>query len=190
MTMRNLTYILILAALLCACVKINENTSAPIPRPEAYQRVEPYGDSTVTACVDGLAFSINANADTLSKRPDWLNIVYPRYNATIYITVRHMDNEGDLYKAVGNRMMRMQRNAGANQAEMASFDNKYGFQCGISTCPGSPTPVQFVAFDKKYNFISGVAHIDGPCMPVDSMQPTFEALEAAVDTLLKTVRPI
>lgn len=170
----------------CAC---GHSTDTPVPRRMAYPRIEAYADSAVTAHIGHLAFDIAAQADTTMPRAGWLNIAYPRYRATIHISVRHFNNGDELAAAIDNRLQRMDLNLGDRTAMATDFENEAGFSChSVTSLDGGPTPVQFVAYSPGGYIVSGAAAISGTSTPADSIAPTVEALASDAERILKSLR--
>lgn len=181
-----LAFLAILAAIYAGC---NLSDEKAVPRRTAYPRLEPYADSTVTAHSGGLSFDIKAGADTSSRREGWLDIIYPRYRATLHVTVRRLASPDELQDAIANRRQRMSLNLGDRTAMASEFENNTGFICRIMTSlDGGPTPVQFTACRADGYLVSGATVIAGTCEPADSIAPTTQALAADVEILLKSLR--
>lgn len=166
----------------------SRNSDSPIPKRTAYPRLYLYPDSTVRATLDGLAFDIKAAADTMRSREGWLDIAYPRYNAVIHLSVRHISSADDLNDAVANRMQRIGLNLGERDAIVSDFVNPDGFTCRtVTSTDGAPVPVQFLAYSAE-RLLSGAATIHGPAAPADSIAPTVRVLAADIDILLESLR--
>jgi len=167
----------------------SRSDDSAVPRRTAYPRIELYADSTVKADIGGLSFDINAGADTAALREGWLDISYPRYNATIHVTVRRLDIPDGLLKAIANREQRISLNLGDRTALASDFENTAGFTCRtVTSLDGGPTPVQFVAYRSDGYLVSGTAVIEGPAEPADSIAPVVRALVADAEILLKSLQ--
>lgn len=176
----------IMVVIAAGCGHNDDNT---VPRRTAYPRLELYADSTVTARIGGVAFDIKADADTAMPREGWLDIAYPRYRATMHVTVRRLASGKEAEEAIANREQRMILNLGERTGTASEFENGAGFVCRtLTSLDGGPTPVQFMAYRSDGCFVSGVAAIDGPSEPADSMAPTVRALAADTEILLRSLR--
>lgn len=177
-------------ALLAVCMVAGcSRPESYTPLPTAYPRINTYADSTASAALPGLCFDINAEADTSRPRHDWLNIAYPRYGATIYVTARQISSPDSLAAAIDARIERMALNLGERKAEMTEFDNAHGFRCRLLVCPdGGPVPVQFLAFDRKGSLLSGTAVLHGSSEPADSVFPIVESLGKDAAAILNSLQ--
>lgn len=181
---------LLIAALAIAAVACSDSHDKPVPKRTAYPRTELYADSSVAATVGPLAFDIPAQAGSSAPRPGWLDIEYPRYNASMLITVLTLDSDKALDAVLANRRRRMALNLGEHIGTETDFANSTGFRCHIIECfDGCPTPVQFLAYDKDARtVVSGTALIKGPTEPADSLAPTLRAIGRDATKLLKSLR--
>lgn len=181
------TVLIVLMAVMTAdCSRESDNA---VPRRTAYPRTELYADSTIAASLSGLCFDIKAEADTTTPHKNWLDIIYPRYNAVIHVTARHLNSSEALSKAIFNRRERMSLDRGDRAATATNFENNAGFKCQIITSlDGGPSPVQFLACRHDGYLVSGTAVIKGQAEPADSVAPTVRALASDIETLLKSLR--
>lgn len=160
------------------------------PRPKGWPRLPDYPADyiAVAAGISGmpLAMEVNRHA-SLSRRSGgngaaWLDISYPAYGATVYLTVTPASSAGEVAEAVENRLERFSLdNPGvAGHTPVASSDGC--FRGVISVAAASATPVQFVVSNGKNCVVSATAHFSefssGDISRTDSIAP-------AVDTILR-----
>lgn len=88
------------------------------PRRYAYPRIEAYDSTYRRVTVGPVSIEVNAAALTDSPKDGWLDIRYPRYGATIYISANRTD---DLPGALANRRQRISLNLGGARAVTHNF---------------------------------------------------------------------
>lgn len=178
-----------LASLLCACSGQTSRDKTPVPRPEAWPRIAIY--DSIYQVVDSLpvVFEANASAKIEHTRPGWVNINYPAYNSTIYLTVTET-NPAEIESVVDNRLERMalniSENADARQEHFVSPE----FESLMLVSPGTrSTPLQFVATDRRSTVVSGTAflHNAGQIASTDSVAPVIESLRHDIVHALKNL---
>lgn len=161
---------------------------APVPRPQAWPRVEVYPAAYHQE--RGLQVNDSAIIEQGAK-PEFFDIVYPAYGARINLTETRAGSPGELSEAVANRMERMERNAAGQAGELTSLTSDGGFGAIMLVTPaGLMTPVQFLATDSVRTMISGTAVFTrADALNPDSVAPLVRALERDVIHMLKTLRP-
>lgn len=175
------------ALLLLASGCSDRGDGAPLPRREAYSRVEPYPQEYVEAPVP-VHFSVNSSAETEVERRDdgsyWLTATYPRYGAVLYCTFTPVGALAEVQDAVANRMERIQLNIADIPVDTEQTDFGAYTTTLVTTRSASATPVQFLAYPHggKGWVVSGSAFFPGvkPSSPLDSIRPMVRAIEADV----------
>lgn len=144
----------------------------------------------MTACsIGGVSFEINAAADTTMPRPGWLDIAYPRYRATIHMSVNSFKEEEAFLAALDNRTTRMELNFGDTHANVETFLNSTGFLCTLAGSPeAGSAPIFFIASDSALHLVSGAAVFSGNTLPVDSIRPVYNDIYRDIYTLLLSLR--
>lgn len=167
------------ASLLYACSGQTPRDKTPVPRPEAWPRIAIYDSTYQTVDSLPVIFEANSSAKIEHTQPGWVNINYPAYAATIYLTVTQT-NPAEIEKVVDNRLERMalniSENADARQEHFVSPE----FESLMLVSPGTrSTPLQFVATDRRSTVISGTAffHNAGQITSTDSVAPVIESLK-------------
>ena len=102
-------YIIILFILLVGMSSCRHKDSNVTPRRYAYPRIEAYDSTYRRLTVGPVSIEVNAAAATSSPKDGWLDIYYPRYGATVYLSATHTD---DLPRAIANRRQRISLNLG------------------------------------------------------------------------------
>lgn len=181
---------LCLTGLLLGCAGPSaQDSSAPVPRPTAWPRITLY-DSVYNA-IDSIpvVFEANAASEIVHTRPGWVNINYPAYASTIYLTVTQT-TPAEIESVVDNRLERMALNIAdntdVNQEHIVSPD----FESIMLVSPGTrSTPVQFVSTDRRSTVVSGTAflHNAGQIASTDSVAPVIESLRHDIVHALKNL---
>lgn len=170
---------LCLANLLYACSGQTPHDKTPVPRPEAWPRIAIYDSIYQTVDSLPIIFEANSSAKIEHTHPGWVNINYPAYKSTIYLTVTET-NPAEIESVVDNRLERMalniSENADARQEHFVSPE----FESLMLVSPGTrSTPLQFVATDRRSTVVSGTAffHNAGRITSTDSVAPVIESLK-------------
>ena len=145
--MRNSIAILTLSLILASCA----GKDKPVPRRDAYPRVETYPASYAAADSVPLRFEINtealANTKLAAEGAVWLNVAYPRYDAEILCTFTPVD-ASTVEGVIDNRTERMNLNLGGATPAFKEYMSKGGFRATVAIALGAiSTPVQFIAVE-------------------------------------------
>lgn len=172
--------------ILLICIACGKSDSyAPIPRPEAYPRIDLYSEEYSEVAVMDKVLRINSSAEFVtSDKPGWFDIRYPEYGVTVNATLTYATG-ADLAAALDNRTERMARNLGGASAELTQ-----GGGITLLSAPGAlHTPVQLLATDSLTWVLAAVAVTDWPAgTPADSVAPIVSALSADMLRLLDVER--
>lgn len=168
-----------LASLLCACSGQTSRDKTPVPRPEAWPRIAIY--DSIYQVVDSLpvVFEANASAKIEHTRPGWVNINYPAYASTIYLSVTQT-TPAEIESVVDNRLERMAFNIADNTDVTKEHIVSPDFESIMLISPVTrSTPVQFVSTDRRSTVVSGTAflHNAGQIASTDSVAPVIESLK-------------
>lgn len=166
-----------------------------VPRPHAFPRVEMY--DTVSRVIDLGHGDIRAcaAADIHLKGVGACDIVYPRYGATIYVSiVLAAPDSLDYHWA--NRNQRIALNLEGVSAHDAAVTAPAGCVARLVVADGvSVTPVQAVCIDTvRYMVLSATAFMHHPVASdavgaVDSLRPVIDALTADLHRIVTDFRP-
>lgn len=164
----------LLTVVASACGGGEENS---MPRRRAYARIDNYPAEYRAVEVGGIPLEINASTTATSSRKGWLDVLYPRYGATLHLAVARPE-PGTLDHAVANRRRRMSLNLGGATAEQTTLaGDRYVCELLVSR-DAVATPVQLLAVGADGTLVSGAAVIAGRTQPVDSLRPVVDALSA------------
>lgn len=178
--------LLIIALLsLTAC---SRHRPDPVPRPEALPRVSVLAPSYSPAGLGGdLTAMVHDSALVTHPRPDWTNLAYPAYAATVNCTYTRVD-ASTLASTLDNRMERLTLNAGDAAGEMLSMELPRGGGALLMVMRGRcVTPVQFIATDSASWVLSGSAVMEAAATRPELVRPRVDALAADLTKLLHTL---
>ena len=158
------------------------------PRRRAYQRIEAYAPEYTA--VDSLPVRLLVNSSATVSRPrrDWVNVSYPRYNATIFISVTEADS-GNIDDVIANRIERIALNAGDVRVDALDIDNGR-FSSTLYDAPAAVAmPLQFVATDGKSLVVRASVFFDNAdrITSLDSVAPAVEAIRRDLTTALDSL---
>ncbi len=165
-----------------------------VPRRYAYPRIETYSQDYKGVTGSGVTFDINSEAitetDSIAGDARWLSLFYPRYNATLYITVTRSTAD-QIDDVINNRKERMMLNNHSAATKIIGPFVSDRFTCTALYAPsGSSTPVQFLASDRDRWVVSGAAFFHDPAAVenADSVRPVVDALMDDVSRLMTTLK--
>lgn len=181
-----------------ACSSDSQNTP-PTPRAKAYPRLNTY--PAEYRLLDSVPYRVMINRHTtVSDVPvdaadsrAW-NIAYPRYGATIHLTVRSLPKADAhaMSRMIDGRLQRMSLNIGASPSEAVSATNPAGVSTlMLTTGSATPTPVQILATDSASYLLSAGVYINfSPSVSAtDSLAPVISALRRDMSYMLQNLRP-
>lgn len=185
-------WLILLTVLLASCGG-DSQTDRAVPRRYAYPRASLYSPEYVS--MEGspalkLNRSTTVTADsTLANGTRWLTAFYPRYNGSLYATVRHT-SPAELPSVISNRMERISLNAGSGSVENISFESAGGlFHCELFMSRSeSVSPVQFLAYNRAGDTVAYGTFNFSPDVDVtrtDSLAPVVNAVREDITELLK-----
>lgn len=166
-----------------------------IPKPIAFFRIEPY-DTTYTAFT-GLPLNIEVNSSAIPKFSNdssnisnnkWINIYYPRYDATIYCSYIPI-TPSTLQKHINNRMERISRNANTEVPRNVVFEDlsRHMSASLFFTSAESISPLQFIATDSVNYMFSGAVYFTNK-VKSDSISPVIDYLTDDVIHMLQNLK--
>lgn len=173
----------------------NRNDVA-IPRPAAYPRVIAY--DTLYTPIDSLPVMFEVNSGATVTRGDEtdphainkINVVYPRYGATLYCTYTSV-TPASAAGVIDNRVERMSLNAGSLSTEISRMTNRHGVGSAILLTPSAKvTPVQFLSTDSATFVLTGALFLSSQPSHTDSIRPVLDAVVADLIHSLKDIHVI
>ena len=176
-----MTLIIAIIAIVTGCQSPSAPREVPIPRPEAYFRLEIPDTAYYPTMLGGEIIMLNQAIDSVETvsigKNSWLTASYPGGRATIYLTITEIDasNEAEVME---NRTERMSLNTGGNQCYIENSRTGKGRTATLLITPtGSPTPVQLMIHAHGDKIITVAANCDEAATArPDSIQPVVEML--------------
>lgn len=160
-----------------------------IPRRTAYPRINICDTVYVKTSLLPIHFEINAEAIATNDSTHistnggkWINIFYPKYNATLYCTYTPV-NACTLDQVIDNRIERISLNIGSLTSEITEISNPSGITSKIIYTPESVvTPLQFIATDNLSWVVSGAFSFNeiSNNISIDSISPILDAVNADI----------
>ena len=163
-------------------------TPQPVPKPDAWPRIEPYGEA-YSRDIDG--FAVNDSALVAAgDSAGWYTVVYPRYGgAILYLTFATVE-PARIDNVLDTRAERMALNSGGGRSSITHLVSEGGFDCSMMRTPaGTVTPLQFLASRGDGRVVTGALFIDGASVAQpDSFAPVVDAVERDLLHALKHLR--
>ncbi len=184
--------------LFCMVVFLSACRESVTPKPDGYFRIEPYPSTFRMDTIGRIAILINDSArsvvpaDKSDVEAYWLNLTYPRYRATLYLSyipVKDRDNLEQLLSESRELVYRQNVNTSAVRAVAYENRERTLFATLYTLSAESATPLQFMATDSAGFLLRGVLYYDAPIRQ-DSVAPTMEFLEADMMQMIESVTPI
>ncbi len=136
-------------------------------------------------------YSTSANIVTLPNTPDqkyWVNIVYPKFKASIYVSYKPINNNlitylDDAYTLVSKHIPKADA---INDSVITDRDrNVFGLTYKIEG-NGAASPYQFFLTDSTSHFLRGALYFD--IVPNnDSLEPVINFITKDINHLINTV---
>lgn len=173
-------------ALMAGCGACGHNDT-PVPRREAYARINAYSHRYEPVGADTVPVTVMAPTDadaTVSrggKGAWWVTIRYPRYRASIYVTILPVHTDS-ISAIMTRRMERLALDMGSSAPRIARWER--GNFSGISaTAPWVlTTPAKMMAHDGRH-LVSATVYCEG-YNDADQLAPVAGALITDMNHLL------
>ena len=181
--------LMLLAA--CGSPDTTNPDTAPVPLPRAWPRTPLY-EAAYAPVAPGSDIEVaEALEPRITRRrgaDSWIDISYPAYRATLYLSDLRFSSPAEASDAIDNRLERMALNAGGKNMRQTAFDTPAGYSAIVATVSsGCITPVQFVASSPS-RVVSGAFTLQTLPHSADSLAPTLEAVRADIVHLIKQLR--
>ncbi|MDE6085197.1 MAG: hypothetical protein K2G40_02185 [Muribaculaceae bacterium] len=174
-------YVIAIIAIATGCQSTPAPREVPVPRPEAYFRLEIPDTVYYPSLLGGEIIMLNSAIDSVETvsigRNSWLTASYPGGRATIYLTITEIDASTEA-EVMENRTERMSLNTGGNQCFIENSRTGKGRTATLLITPaGSPTPVQLMIHGHGDKIITVAANCEEAATArPDSIQPVVEML--------------
>lgn len=190
----------IAASVLAACAAAgcgDGGQRTAVPLPQAYPRIETYASRYRVADSLPVAVEVNAGAAVTCKEGGMpaLDIAYPRYNATVYLTVvPGLADKAKFEDVWEGRRSRIDNNLGGAQAVaeeiISQADSSYRSALVVSPS-ATQTPVQLLAASRaRGTVVTATAFMHTPVTSanLDSVAPVIKALAADLHHIALTLK--
>ncbi|WP_455497401.1 gliding motility lipoprotein GldD [Coprobacter sp.] len=167
------------------------------PKPDGYFRIDPHQQiyQTVKKPEFPLTFEIPQNAhwlidSTHTSSTFWLNIIYPRYNATVYCSYLPIDekNKTRLFTESKDLVYRHGVKAEKIQAQIYENPERHLYATLYSLTGNTATPLQFTATDSTSYLFRGALYFNTPTQS-DSIAPVIKYITQDMIHLIETLQP-
>ncbi len=182
----------ILLLLLFAFFSCKENYT---PKPKGYMRID-FPKKSYIEYKSDCSFSFKIpNYSFIDKRKDsvnpcWINILFPKYKATLYISYERINNKSDLNNFLeDNRKFLNRHISKANGIEEElindTINRKFGIIYNIEGNVASSC--QFFVTDSNLHFIRGSLYFYAK-PNIDSLLPVVNFIKEDISYLVKTIK--
>lgn len=180
----------------CAVIVMASCHSEVTPRPDGYFRIEPYTESYSPHTMGAITLLINDSAQCVATHAAeqenvyWLNVVYPRYHATIYLSYIPLSNNFERLMSESIDLVYRQ-NVITEQVEAIAYEDaeRRLYATLYSLSPESATPLQFIATDSTKYLLRGALYFDTP-VKTDSVAPSLQYIEQDIMQMIESITPI
>ncbi|MBQ9417961.1 MAG: hypothetical protein IJU19_05195 [Bacteroidales bacterium] len=190
--MHRLIPLLLATCLLAAC-----RTDHPTPRPRAYLRIDTPQPAYRTLDTASLPFTFDisryASADLKRSTPreTWLDIVYPQWNAVVFLSHHRIASPADLRGQTDTalRLLESHYQFASGVAEQSYTDAPNHLSATVYHLGGSKvaSTCQFWATDSLHHFLRGALYLDRT-PDNDSLAPIIHFIQTDIDRLVETLR--
>ena len=162
------------------------------PRPEGYFRIDNYPACYHTDTIGRVTLQVNDSARSIvppqpSGNASWLNIAYPRYRATIYLSYIPLSHNLEQLMAESIELVYRQ-NINTDRVEAIAYEDSEAqlFATLYTLSAQSATPVQFIATDSIHYLLRGALYFDTP-VKADSVAPSLEYIENDIMHMIESI---
>jgi hypothetical protein len=165
------------------------------PKPDGYLRIDPHPEAykLVDKADFPLSFEISQSAQGIIDNtvvPEWINIVYPRYKATVYCSYIPIDkkNRTRIFAESKELVYRHGIKAEKIQAQLYENPEQHLYATLYLLAGNAATPLQFTVTDSISYLFRGALYFDIP-VKRDSVAPVIEYITQDIMHLIETVQP-
>lgn len=166
-----------------------------VPKPVGYLRIDSAegGYRVFDNAGFPLSFEISEEAvavvDSMNKGTEWLNILYPRYNATVYCSYLKLtpDNMERLFNE-SRDLVYVHAGKSDNISAVSYQDTVSGVEATLYRLSGgAATPLQFTVSDGKNYLFRGALYFNSE-VNGDSVAPVVDYIEADMERVIESLR--
>lgn len=172
---------------------ITSCNSEDTPKPKTFMRIDipSYGYQTLDS-IFPFTFRYANNAIIENKHPDqpfWINIVYPKFNAAVYLSYYKVDTNLNMLLSDAQELA-YKHQAKANEISdnlVIIPENKvYGLVYIIKGVDVA-SPLNFYLTDSIHHYLRGAVYFNLEPNN-DSLAPVIQSIQTDMDTLIKSLR--
>ncbi len=181
----------LIVAYSCLAIACSE---APTPKPKSFPRIEfpalSYKNVQVSSCnysFDLADFAILRNDPYPSGDECWYNIHYPKFNATLHLSYRKINNRDDLFKVINDSREMVYKHVMRADEIIENYISKpqiHGIFYEIEG--GTATNAQFFVTDSTSHFLRGSLYFN-QATDADSIQPVLQFLKRDMLHVISTL---
>lgn len=190
-------YLLIPALITILFVSCRPNT--PIPKPRGYFRYEfpEHAYQTFDSASFPFTFEYpvygkiaeDVNLNKEENSPYWINVTFPQWDATIYLSYKEITAANPLDKLVSESYkLSAKHDVRADYINTPQFKTRNGLSGVFYNVGGNAASAyQFFITDKSKHFLRGALYFNVP-PNADSLMPATEFLKKDMEQLVETLR--
>jgi gliding motility-associated lipoprotein GldD len=165
------------------------------PKPRGYFRIALPAQEYTLFTHPSYPFSFMMSTNAIITKPRinperyWINITYPKFNAKIHISYKHIDHNLDVLLNDMHKMMTRhipKANAINEQVYLNQDEQVYGMAYDIQGSEAA-SPYQFYLTDSTTNFVRGALYFEFTPNN-DSLKPIINFLEKDMRELINSFR--
>lgn len=165
------------------------------PKPDGYLRIDPHLEiyKPISQPKFPLIFEISQSAqeivDSLNAT-SWINIIYPRYKATIYCSYVPINKQNKAHTFAESKDLVYRHGIKAEKIQAQQYENpEQNLYATLYSLTGnSATPLQFIVTDSTSYLFRGALYFDTPVQR-DSVAPVIDYIAHDITHLIETIRP-
>ncbi|MDR3226522.1 MAG: gliding motility lipoprotein GldD [Prevotellaceae bacterium] len=184
---------IIIASLAFFVITECKNDTGVVPKPYGYFRISMPENTYKKFDADKKPYTFEyskiAEIEEHSDKPEqnWINIVYPKHNATIYITYLNIKNNLDtILNDSHNFTYRHTIKADAIEEITYFFPERNVFALYAEIEGDAASPIQFLMTDSTRNFVRGSLYFNA-APNSDSIAPVVDFIRKDIIHLLETL---
>ncbi|MBR3608474.1 MAG: hypothetical protein IKL50_01145 [Bacteroidales bacterium] len=162
------------------------------PKPIAYQHIENITTSYAPHNINSFPLQFNisngAIAENNQQNSGWINIKYPKYNATIYCSyIKSNDVEKEIVKS--RELVYVHSKLSSNITTLNYNDSTKSVWAELYILRGKvATPIQFIATDNHSYIFRGALYFNSQ-VNQDSVAPIVEYLQSDIAKIIESIKP-
>ncbi len=164
------------------------------PKPVAYQHIENITTSYAPHNINSFPLQFNisngAIAENNQQNSGWINIKYPKYNATIYCSYIDITKEKLHQEIEKNRELVYVHSKHSSGITTLNYnDTTEGVWAELYILEGNvATPLQFIATNNSSYIFRGSLYFDTK-VNTDSVAPIVEYLQSDIAQIIESIKP-